>query len=171
MPCNTRPMRHPIPTGSRTGHRFAISGSMARRRRVAWRRELLGIRTSTITEDGRLSLLTGRSGFRTACPWAGRLTALGTGHGLLPGAGHGSMTHRGASLPSTTAAGSPTAVFGAGLRDPFMLAGVLTTLPPWWGGLGVGDGASGSRLDSALAADAAGSRWDGVNLIIPGTTA
>ena len=169
----TRPrMRLLLRTASKTGPRCATNASMARNRPATSPPELSAIRTLTITAAGRLSQRMARSGFPPPYLRAGRLIATVTGYGSLRGAGPGSMTPPGASLPSIMAAGSLTADTGDGRQVPCMSAGVLTMRRPWWAGLVAQAGASASRSESAseLVAAVAGSPWDGVNLTIPGIT-
>ena len=112
----------------------------------------LGAATSMSTEPGVKRPTTDPYGFRLQLRRDGRLIALDTGPGSLPGDGPGSTMRRGDSLPSTMAAGYRLAVTGAGLLDLTMR--VLITLPRWWLGLA----ARGLALASASVADLAGAR-------------
>ena len=76
---------------------------------------------STTTATGATIRITAMSGSPTASMPAGRPIMRVIGIGFLPGDGPGSMTIPGATLPSTTAAGSALAVAGDGWRVQSML--------------------------------------------------
>src|SRR5579862_3180546 len=97
-------------------------------------------------------------------PRDGLLIITDTGFGLNHGAGLGSTTRLGATLPATTAAGSIWADIGAGRRVRSSLLARYTR-PRWSPGLVVRTSAWVSRSAPAAAWD--GLHWDGVSRTSP----
>ena len=114
--------------------------------------------------------ITARCGFRRPCPPAGRRIATVTGPGSLPGAGPGLTISPGDSLPSTMAAGFPTAEVGMGSWSLWRLlesvlcsgAGRLDRRT----GFGIGFGFGGG-WGVGIGLTLVGSRWVGVNPSTP----
>src|SRR6266567_6932196 len=113
-------------------------------------------KTSTSTVPGAMFLNTETFGSQAVWTRAGRPIAMAIGSGLRPGDGPGLKTSPGDTLPSTTAAGCITTIFGDGRLDRSMPA--PTTLPHWSHGLVVRAGARTS--DSVSAEVLVGARWD-----------
>src|SRR5216684_1067296 len=72
-----------------------------------------------ITVTGAMNLTTATFGIRVMLHLTGLLTAMAIGTGSTPGAGLGLIIRRGASLPSTMAAGTISRADGDGARPRF----------------------------------------------------
>src|ERR1700758_1308853 len=132
------PKRHPT-TVLTAGARCATSARTLPFRRATWRRELWAMKTWMTTAYGARLRLTALCGFRVPCLRAGLLINMVTGSGLSRGAGPGSMTRLGDTLPSTMAAGCIRAATGDGRRDRF--TPVQSTHQHWLRGLAARAGA------------------------------
>src|SRR6266852_3038237 len=105
------------PMTSTTGVMDGIAVSTSRARRDMSRMTWWAMKISMSTVTGNRNRSTAMYGTRE-WPWAGRLITMGTGHGSIPGDGHGSMTTRGAMRHSTMDVGLCLAGAGDGFRDP-----------------------------------------------------